>query len=78
MCGIFALLNYQPMSVDDIKNQFLKGHRRGPEFSKLEFSYFKMVLGFRGRRRGGRVAGDKAREARNRRRRRDCGPYVLV
>ena len=46
MCGIFALLNYQPMSVDDIKNQFLKGHRRGPEFSKLEFSYFKMVLGF--------------------------------
>jgi asparagine synthase (glutamine-hydrolysing) len=46
MCGIFALLNYQPMTSDDIKNQFLKGHRRGPEFSKLDFSYFKMVLGF--------------------------------
>jgi hypothetical protein len=45
MCGIFALLNYQPMMIDDIKNQFLKGQRRGPEFSKLEFSYFKMVLG---------------------------------
>jgi asparagine synthase (glutamine-hydrolysing) len=46
MCGIFALLNYYEHSVYDIKNQFLKGQKRGPEFSKLDFSYLKMVLGF--------------------------------
>jgi asparagine synthase (glutamine-hydrolysing) len=46
MCGIFALLNHSEHSVDEIKNQFLKGQKRGPEFSKLDFSYLKMVLGF--------------------------------
>lgn len=49
MCGIFALLNtdnndtsYQKV----IEEQFYKGKCRGPEFSKLEYSYLKSVLGF--------------------------------
>ena len=46
MCGIFALLNHYQHLEDNIKNQFLKGQKRGPEFSKLDFSYLKMVLGF--------------------------------
>jgi len=48
MCGIFALLNHQEnlLQIDDIKSEFIKGNTRGPEFSKLEFSYLKMVLGF--------------------------------
>jgi len=46
MCGIFALLNNYNISIDDIKSQFLKGQKRGPEFSKLDLSYLKMVLGF--------------------------------
>ena len=40
MCGIFALLNYSKsckLSKEDIENEFKKGHRRGPEFSKLEW-----------------------------------------
>ena len=47
MCGIFALLNHQdyfPKNV--IENEFNKGKNRGPEFSKLDYSYLKMVLGF--------------------------------
>jgi len=49
MCGIFALLN---TNNDDhllkhiIKQQFNKGKRRGPEYSKLEYHYMKMVIGF--------------------------------
>ena len=46
MCGIFTLLNtdntdssYQIV----IKEQFDKGKRRGPENSKLEYSYLNLV-----------------------------------
>ena len=48
MCGIFALLNYQENQIqsDDIKNEFSKGKSRGPEFSKLDPSFLKMILGF--------------------------------
>lgn len=48
MCGIFALLNYQEnyIQLNDIKNEFIKGKLRGPEFSKLETNYLKMILGF--------------------------------
>lgn len=45
MCGIFALLNNQT-DIGLIKNEFMKGQNRGPEFSKLDTSYIKMVLGF--------------------------------
>uniref|UniRef100_A0A6C0IHH5 asparagine synthase (glutamine-hydrolyzing) n=1 Tax=viral metagenome TaxID=1070528 RepID=A0A6C0IHH5_9ZZZZ len=46
MCGIFALLNYEHLSKKTITNEFEKGKKRGPEFSKLEFSFMKMALGF--------------------------------
>ena len=46
MCGIFALLNYYQYNNDIIQKEFNKGKNRGPEFSKLDFSYLKMVLGF--------------------------------
>ena len=46
MCGIFALLNYYNFSNDVINNEFIKGQSRGPEFSKLDTNYLKMVLGF--------------------------------
>jgi len=45
MCGIFALLN-NSIPNSTIEREFKKGERRGPEFSKLEFNYMKMVLGF--------------------------------
>ena len=47
MCGIFAILN--DMNIDkkiNINDEFLKGQKRGPEFSKLENKYIKMTLGF--------------------------------
>jgi asparagine synthase (glutamine-hydrolysing) len=46
MCGIFALLNYFNYEHQTIHDEFTKGKNRGPEFSKLDFSYMKMVLGF--------------------------------
>jgi asparagine synthase (glutamine-hydrolysing) len=46
MCGIFALLNNTNISYNTIQNEFNKGKNRGPEFSKLETNYMKMVLGF--------------------------------
>jgi asparagine synthase (glutamine-hydrolysing) len=46
MCGIFALLNSCDLSYETIKNEFIKGQNRGPEFSKLENKYMKMILGF--------------------------------
>ena len=46
MCGIFALLNNENSDQNMISEEFLKGKNRGPEFSKLENSYMKMVLGF--------------------------------
>jgi asparagine synthase (glutamine-hydrolysing) len=46
MCGIFALLNQKNISPMEIDYEFMKGKNRGPEFSKLETNYMKMVLGF--------------------------------
>jgi asparagine synthase (glutamine-hydrolysing) len=46
MCGIFALLNTNNIDKDEILEQFEKGKRRGPEYSKLDNSYLKMSLGF--------------------------------
>ena len=49
MCGIFALLNVHKnnlITTDQVKAAFEKGKNRGPEFSKLDDSYFKMTLGF--------------------------------
>ena len=45
MCGIFALLNNN-LSQQIVQDEFEKGKKRGPEFSKLEFYYMKVVLGF--------------------------------
>lgn len=45
MCGIFALLN-SSYNNDSVNNEFMKGKSRGPEFSKLDYSYLKMILGF--------------------------------
>jgi asparagine synthase (glutamine-hydrolysing) len=46
MCGIFALLNNTNFSTNIVKKQFEKGQKRGPEFSKLDLNYMKMILGF--------------------------------
>uniref|UniRef100_A0A6C0KRL0 asparagine synthase (glutamine-hydrolyzing) n=1 Tax=viral metagenome TaxID=1070528 RepID=A0A6C0KRL0_9ZZZZ len=46
MCGIFCLLNNNQYSFDIINKEFLKGKARGPEFSKLETNFMKMILGF--------------------------------
>jgi asparagine synthase (glutamine-hydrolysing) len=45
MCGIFALLN-SGLNKETIHTEFIKGKNRGPEFSKLDMNYLKMVLGF--------------------------------
>jgi len=46
MCGIFAFLNSNNNMAKFVNTQFMKGRFRGPEFSKLDNSYIKMVLGF--------------------------------
>lgn len=49
MCGIFALLNTDNNNTSYkkvIEEQFYKGKWRGPEFSKIEYSYLKSVVGF--------------------------------
>ena len=46
MCGIFTLLNNSKFDINVISDQFMKGQKRGPEFSKLETSYTNMILGF--------------------------------
>jgi len=49
MCDIFALLNTNNNDNSQnitINEQFDKGRRRGPEYSKLEYNYMKMILGF--------------------------------
>jgi asparagine synthase (glutamine-hydrolysing) len=46
MCGIFTLLNNYNTKYEVINEEFMKGEARGPEFSKLETNYMKMVLGF--------------------------------
>jgi asparagine synthase (glutamine-hydrolysing) len=45
MCGIFALLN-NSHGADVIEQEFMKGKRRGPEFSKLEESIKNAFFGF--------------------------------
>lgn len=45
MCGIFALLNSLE-TIETVKNQFIKGVNRGPEFSKLETNLKNTILGF--------------------------------
>jgi asparagine synthase (glutamine-hydrolysing) len=53
MCGIFSLLNINEINKNGnnhglyiIDQQFQKGRKRGPEYSKLETNYLKMILGF--------------------------------
>jgi asparagine synthase (glutamine-hydrolysing) len=46
MCGIFTLLNNTSVPLDIIEREFNKGRNRGPEFSKLDNNYMKMILGF--------------------------------
>jgi len=46
MCGIFAILNNETIDDAVIKEQFLKGQKRGPELSVLNNQYMKMILGF--------------------------------
>jgi asparagine synthase (glutamine-hydrolysing) len=46
MCGIFALLNNVQLNNANIEEQFYKGKQRGPEYSKLEYNYLQMCLGF--------------------------------
>ena len=49
MCGIFALLNVYKnhlINYEQVEKAFEKGSGRGPEFSILDDSYFKMTLGF--------------------------------
>ena len=48
MCGIFALLNYLEFyNIGTVEREFIKGHKRGPEFSKLDSSLNKnAVFGF--------------------------------
>jgi len=46
MCGIFALLNTRLLNNTIIEEQFNKGKKRGPEYSKLEYNYLHMCMGF--------------------------------
>ena len=53
MCGIFSLLNYENYNIASqidnklsIVDEFMKGKNRGPECSKLDCSYMKMIIGF--------------------------------
>jgi asparagine synthase (glutamine-hydrolysing) len=46
MCGIFALLNNSCLNKNAVHKEFMKGQRRGPEFSKLDNNYMKLTLGF--------------------------------
>ena len=46
MCGIFALLNSDGLNETEMCDAFYKGRGRGPESSKLDYSYMKMTLGF--------------------------------
>ena len=45
MCGIFAILNNNA-SLQTIEEGFQNGKNRGPEFSKLDYSFTGMILGF--------------------------------
>jgi len=46
MCGIFSLLNNESFKIDFVKEQFIKGQNRGPEFSKLQKFGLLCLLGF--------------------------------
>ena len=47
MCGIFALLNNEAsFQANFVKEQFMKGQGRGPEFSKLQQYGMECFLGF--------------------------------
>lgn len=46
MCGIFSLLNNESFKIDFVKEQFIKGQNRGPEFSKLQKFGILCLLGF--------------------------------
>jgi asparagine synthase (glutamine-hydrolysing) len=51
MCGIFTLLNSnyetdKQIDYEVIVSQFMKGKKRGPEYSKVETNYLQMILGF--------------------------------
>lgn len=47
MCGIFSILNNEfTFSQEFIERQFMKGQRRGPEYSKLQKVYLKCMFGF--------------------------------
>lgn len=47
MCGIFSLLNNdQNFNNEFIENEFMRGERRGPEFSKLEKVSIECHFGF--------------------------------
>jgi len=51
MCGIFAILNDEDViiknsSTEFIKEQFIKGARRGPEYSILRYVDYKVMFGF--------------------------------
>jgi asparagine synthase (glutamine-hydrolysing) len=45
MCGIFAILNHN-IEFQIIEDSFAKGENRGPEFSKLDCSFRRTILGF--------------------------------
>jgi asparagine synthase (glutamine-hydrolysing) len=47
MCGIFALLNSDDLNMNKnaIETEFMKGQKRGPEFSKLQ-QYIRSIFGF--------------------------------
>lgn len=46
MCGIFALLNNDSFQHEFINEQFMKGQKRGPEFSKLQLVTSLCLFGF--------------------------------
>ena len=47
MCGIFTLLNYSEINYSKfIKEQFMKGQHRGPEFSSLQNVSINAMFGF--------------------------------
>ena len=47
MCGIFSVLNNKYLPIQDIKKDFLKGSKRGPEYSELlTIPKFDTTLGF--------------------------------
>ena len=45
MCGIFTILNNDNIPFKTIENSFMKGRRRGPEFSTIN-TIFKSIVGF--------------------------------